>query len=63
METIKPWTKTILTFIGTACAIYQVPGVHDIIAPFLNQHHTVASVISALMAVYLTLHNPKEPRP
>lgn len=57
-QALTGFAKSLVAFIGTAVMLYQVPQVHDAIAPVLAAHQHFSSLIAAAIAIWGVLHNP-----
>lgn len=60
-QKLTAFSKWLVGAIGTAVTLWNVPQVHDIVAPFLAAHSTVSTIIAAGLAVWGVLHNPVKP--
>ena len=60
-QTLTTFAKWLVGAIGTAVTLYQVPAVHDAVAPILAAHPHVYSLIGAGIAIWGVLHNPVKP--
>ena len=55
---MKNVTQAIAGAVALVTAVYQIPQVHDYVNAMWVAHPTAASVIGALIAILLTIHQP-----
>lgn len=60
-QVLTTFSKSLVGIIGTAVMLWQVPQVHDAVAPLLAAHPHVSSFLAAAVAVWGVLHNPVKP--
>lgn len=60
-HSLTAFSKSLVGIIGTAVMLWQVPQVHDAVAPLLAAHPHLSSLVTAAVAVWGVLHNPVKP--
>lgn len=55
---LTTFAKSLVGVMGTAVMLWQVPQVHDAVAPLLAAHPHIASLAAVGVAVWGVLHNP-----
>jgi hypothetical protein len=60
-QSLTAFSKSLVGIIGTGVMLWQVPQVHDAVAPLLAAHPHFSSLVAAGVAVWGVLHNPVKP--
>lgn len=58
---LTTFAKSLVGIIGTAVMLWQVPQVHDAVAPILAVHPHIYSILSLGVVIWGVLHNPQKP--